>query len=104
MAQTLALNTGHVLVRKKFEFLSSIDTFRVLAIKNDVCLQWVQCHPGLTRVRSIWFLLFKIKRVLVYNSTIFKLTDLFILYFFIQNVYANKKYIEKKVKKLCRWG
>ena len=36
---TLALHTGHVLVRKagKFEFLSSTDTFRVLTIKNDVC-------------------------------------------------------------------
>ena len=35
--------------------------------------------------------LFEIKRVFVYNSIIFKLTDLFILYFFIQTVYANKK-------------
>jgi len=40
-------------------------------------------HPELTRERSIQFLLFEIKRVFVYISTIFKLTDLFILYFFI---------------------
>jgi len=53
-------------------------------------------HPGLTRVRSIRSHLFEIKRVLVYNSTIFKLTDLFILYFSIQNVYADKKIFKKK--------
>ena len=34
--------------------------------------------PGLTRVRSTRFLLIKIKRVLVNNSTIFKLADLII--------------------------
>jgi len=50
-------------------------------------------HPELTRERSHWFLFFEIKRVFVYNSTVFKLTDLFVLYFFIQNVYANKKYV-----------
>ena len=38
-------------------------------------------HPELTRVRNILFLFFEIKRAFVYNSTIFKLTDLFILYF-----------------------
>ena len=48
-------------------------------------------HPGLTTVSSVWFLLFEIKRVLVYNSTIFYFTDLFILYIFIQNAYADKK-------------
>ena len=37
----------------------------------------------------------KYKR-LVYNSTIFKLTGLFILYFFIQNVYADKNLFKKK--------
>ena len=61
-------------------------------------------HPRLTRVRSIRFLLFEIKRVLVYNSTIFKLTVLFILYFFIHNVYADKKVFEKKVKKFFLTG
>ena len=40
-------------------------------------------HPELTRERSIRFVLFEIKRVLVYNSTLFKLTDFFILCFFI---------------------
>ena len=47
-------------------------------------------------VSSIWFLLFEIKRVLVYNSTIFYLTDLFILYFFIQNAHADKKVSKTK--------
>ena len=51
-------------------------------------------HPQLTRERSIRFHLFEIKRVFVYNSTVFSLTDLFILYFFIQNVYANNKYFK----------
>ena len=31
-------------------------------------------------------------------------TDLFILYIFIQNAYANKKYFWKKAKKLCLMG
>ena len=59
----------------------------------------VYLHPGLTRVSSILFLLFEIKRVLVYNSTIIYFTDLFILYFFIQNAYTNKKYLRKKASK-----
>ena len=66
----------------------------------DVCMTG---HPELTRERSIRFLLFEIKHVFVYISTIFKLTDLFILYFFIQNVYANKNYLRKKdVCRMCR--
>ena len=40
-------------------------------------------HTGLTRVSSIRFLLFEIKRVLVFNSIIIYFTDLFILYIFI---------------------
>ena len=36
--------------------------------------------------------LFDIKSGLVFNLTILKLTDLFILYFYIQNIYADKKY------------
>ena len=40
-------------------------------------------HTELTTERSILFLLFEIKRAFVYISTIFKLTDLIILYFFI---------------------
>ena len=51
------------------------------------------------------FLFFEIKRVLVYNSTLFKLTDLFILYYFVQNVYMpTKKYLRKKAKQLCIMG
>ena len=53
-------------------------------------------RPELTRERSIRFLLFEIKCVFVYNSTDFRLTDLFVLYFSIQNVYANKKNIYVK--------
>ena len=56
-------------------------------------------HPELARVRCIWFLLFEIKRVLVYNSVIFKLTDLFILYSFIRNNCTEKKYLRKKANK-----
>jgi len=53
-------------------------------------------HTGLTRVSSIRFLLFEIKRVLVYNSIIIYFTDLFVLYFFIQNAYADKKVFKSK--------
>ena len=53
---------------------------------------------------SIRLLLLVIKRVFVYNSIIFKLTDLFILYFFIQNVYANKKVFVKKRSKFLYKG
>ena len=34
------------------------------------------------------------------NSTVFKLTDMFILYFFIQDVHANKKLLKKKGYKI----
>jgi len=61
-------------------------------------------HLELTRERSIRFLLFEIKSVFVYNSTVFKLTDFFILYFFIQNVYANKKVEKKKGYKIMYEG
>ena len=50
-------------------------------------------HTGLARVSSIRFLLFEIKRVLVFNSIIIYFTDLFI---FNQNAYANKKVFSKK--------
>ena len=46
----------------------------------------------------------EIKRVLVYNSTLFKLTDFFILCFFIQNAYANKKLFQKKGYKIMYKG
>ena len=48
-------------------------------------------HPELTRERSIRFLLFEIKRVFVYNSTIFKLTDLFIFDTFSFKMYMPTK-------------
>ena len=63
---------------------------RLMKWRNDgIEYLWNIEHLGLTRVSSIQFLLFEIK----YNSTIFfYLTDLFILYFFIHNAYADKKY------------
>ena len=61
-------------------------------------------HPELSRERSIRFLLFEIKRVFVYISTIFKLTELFILNLFIPNVYANKKLFKKKGYKIVYKG
>ena len=61
-------------------------------------------HTGLTRVSSIRFLLFEIKRVLVFKSIIIYFTNLFILYIFIQNAYANKKVFEKKANKICLMG
>ena len=45
---------------------------------------------------SVRFLLFEIKRVLVYNSTTFTFTDLFITYIFIQNAYADIKVSKEK--------
>ena len=48
-------------------------------------------HTGLTSIR---FLLFEIKRVLVFNSIIIYFTDLFILH--IQNAYPNKNVFKKK--------
>ena len=51
-------------------------------------------NTELTTERSILLLLFEI----------LKLTDLFILYFFIQNVYANKKLFKKKGYKVMSNG
>ena len=58
--------------------------------KDVVGIQNVSTHTELFTERSILLLLYEIKRVFVYISAIFKLTDLFILYFFIQNVYQQK--------------
>ena len=44
------------------------------------------------------------KRVFVYNSTVFKFTDLFISYSFIQNIYANKKLFQIKGYKNMQKG
>ena len=46
-------------------------------------------HPKLTRVRSIRYFLFEMKRALVYDSTIFKLTDLFIYSFSLKRIYRQ---------------
>ena len=67
----------------------------VLNVDNEYASK-VTNHPGLTRVSSIRFLLFEIKRAFVFNSTIFYLTDMFIIYFFLQNAYADKKVFKKK--------
>ena len=66
---------------------------RIVLVDNPtITNQLTPHHHELTRERNIRFLLFEIKRVFVYNSRVFKLTDLFMLYSFIQNVYADKKY------------
>jgi len=59
--------------------------------------------PPRTNQSSIWFLLFDIKLVLVINLTTFYLTDLFILYFFIQNAYADKKELKERLKTYVLW-
>jgi len=41
---------------------------------------------------------------LVLYSILIYFTDLFILYIFIQNAYANKKVFNKKANKLCLMG
>ena len=56
--------------------------------------------PDLPEWAAIGFFYLKSKRVLVFNSIIIYFTDLFSLYIFIQNAYANKKVFEKKANKL----
>ena len=58
-------------------------------------------HPRLTRDRGIRFLLFEFLRALVYNQTIFKLTDLLVLDFSFKMHLPAKKCLMKKAKKLC---
>ena len=65
---------------------------------------YVVYHPELTRERSIRFLLFEIKHVLVYNSTIFKLTGLNILYFLFKMYTPTKNYYRKKGYKIMYKG
>jgi len=48
-------------------------------------------HPELTRERSISFIWNQ--TCFVYNSTVFRLTDLFILYLFIHMDMPTKKYL-----------
>jgi len=49
------------------------------------------------------FFLFEIKRVLVYNPKIFKITDLFILYFLFKMYLPKKQYLRKKAKNYVWW-
>ena len=65
-------------------------------IASEIAPSGSVTHTGLTRVSSIRFLLFEIKRILVFNSIIIYFTDLFMFYIFIQNAYANKKVFNKK--------
>ena len=76
--------------------------FRREAQKVSSSQEFWPKHPELTIEKSIRFFLFEIKRVFVYNSTVFRLTDLFIQYSFIRNLYANKKVF--KIIKLCERG
>ena len=57
-------------------------------------------HPGLTRVRSIRFLLFEIKFGLWGNNLL--IYGFAVLYFFIKNVRIcrQRKYLRKKAKKM----
>ena len=77
---------------------------RGLKVQGIMNRRKMKLYPRLTRVRSIRFLLFEIKHILVYNSTIFFLIDLSFQYFFIQNAYDDKKYPRQKAKQLCLMG
>ena len=76
----------------KFKFLVQIFPFKMLIWT----LLYIRVHTELTRVSSIRFLEYEIKRVFIFNSIIIYFTDLFILFIFIQNAYANKKVFKKK--------
>ena len=84
-------------------YLICLHTTDLVLRTNKIHLSRKPYHPesGLTRVNSIRFLLFEIKRVLVYNFTIFLCTDLLILFFFIQMHMSKKWNIRIKAKKLC---
>ena len=61
-------------------------------------------HTRLTRVSSIRFLLFEIKRFLVFNSITIYFTDL-LFYTFVFKVHlSKKKYLRKKANKLFLMG
>ena len=61
-------------------------------------------HPKLTRVRSVWFHLFEIKRVLVYIIQQSLNLRICIYYTFSFKTYMPTKEYLKKVKKLCIRG
>jgi len=85
--------------------LQSVSGKTQIFLKVAFTIQYRPDDLGLlTRVRRIQFLEFEIKNVLVYNSTIFKLTNLFILYFSFKTYIPTKKCLRKNVKKLCIRG
>ena len=57
-------------------------------------------HPELTRERSIRFLLFEIKSVFVYNSTVFWLTDLFVYTFSLKICKRGQIVIESQFSEI----
>jgi len=76
-----------------------------ILVLSIVCTEWLGLkhhnHPELTcRERSIRFLLFEIKRAFVYNSTVFKLTDLFILIHFHSKCICQQKIFKIKGYKI----
>ena len=77
---------------------------------NNYIWQWRNGHTGLTREWSIRFLIFEIKRVLVFNSIIIYFTGLFNVLplncpaFLFKVHMPAKKYLRKKAKKLCLMG
>ena len=70
----------------KFKSLVQIFPFKMLIWT----LLYIRVHTELTRVSSIRFLEYEIKRVFIFNSIIIYFTDLIILFIFIQNAYADK--------------
>ena len=73
-------------------------------MKKSSKYEWLLHHTELTTKRSILFRLFEIKRVFVYNSTLFKLTD-FLFYAFLFKMHMpTKHYLRKKAVKLCIRG
>ena len=76
--------------------INNISAYKCLNIFFTFILlmTWVLGHPGLTRVKCIRFLLFEIKRVLIYNLTIFKLTDLFIYILSLKMYMPSNKYFK----------
>ena len=95
--KTLAWEPSAVQVTKSFSrHLPALEQFYRESQNQAKNISVGLPYPGLTWVRCIQFLLFETKHVLVYNSTIFKLTILFILYIFVHNVYADKTVFKKK--------
>ena len=60
----------------------------------------LNAHPELTREREAFGFFYLKSNMFSSITQVFRLTDLFILYFFIQNVYANKKVFKIKGYKI----